>query len=101
MTIKLGKILLISMLLAGILLCLAWTRNGCADAGPASATAIAQEGEATAADGEAEKYHTPLAGEPYQTVFLGRTVDIPARDRGQVSCLTLGGTYYTPKQGRH
>ena len=87
------------MLLAGILLCPAWTRNGYTDDGPAGAPAVVQGEEDAAADGEAAEYHTPLAGEPYQTVFLGRTVDIPARDRGQTTALTLGGTYYTPKQG--
>jgi hypothetical protein len=44
-------------------------------------------------------YHTPLAGEPYHTIFMGEPVDVPAEDRGHVTALTIGGTYYTPKQG--
>jgi len=44
-------------------------------------------------------YHTPLAGEPLHTEFMGRNVDVPALDRGNIMALTLGGTYYMPKQG--
>jgi hypothetical protein len=44
-------------------------------------------------------YHTPLAGEPLHTVFMGKAVDVPAMDRGNIMALTLGATYYTPKQG--
>ena len=45
------------------------------------------------------EYHTPLAGEPFKTTFMGENVDVPKRDRGNVTALTLGGTFYTPKQG--
>jgi hypothetical protein len=48
---------------------------------------------------EAAPYHTPLAGEQLHTVFLGRSVDIPARDRGHVTAITLGGVFYLPEQG--
>jgi hypothetical protein len=58
-------------------------------------SAHAEEPQATASG----EYHTPLAGEPLHTVFMGETVDVAKRDRGNVSALTLGGTYYTPKQG--
>ena len=44
-------------------------------------------------------YHTPLAGEALHTVFMGKTIDIPAIDRSNVTALTLGGVLYTPKQG--
>jgi len=30
---------------------------------------------------------------------MGRKVDVEAMDRGNIMALTLGGTYYTPKQG--
>jgi hypothetical protein len=43
-----------------------------------------------------EKYHTPLAGEPLHLEFFGRSIDIPARDRGNESFLELGGTIYFP-----
>ena len=46
-----------------------------------------------------DEYHTPLAGEPLHTVFLGEIVDVPAMNRGNITALTLGATYYTPKQG--
>jgi len=43
-----------------------------------------------------EKYHTPLAGEPLHLEFLGRSIDIPARDRGNESFLEMGGSFYFP-----
>jgi hypothetical protein len=49
--------------------------------------------------GDSGGYHTPLAGEPYHTVFMGQPIDVPAQDRGNVSALTLGATYYTPSEG--
>src|SRR5215510_6133347 len=64
--------------------------------------AVAEEprpSDDSTATGEGLEYHTPLAGEPFHTVFMGETVDVPARDRGHVNALTLGGTFYTPKQG--
>ncbi|HEY5973891.1 MAG TPA: porin [Geobacteraceae bacterium] len=53
-------------------------------------------GSALAADAE---YHTPLAGEPLHTTFMGEKIDIAAMDRGNIMALTLGGTFYTPRQG--
>ncbi|MBK5276096.1 MAG: porin [Desulfuromonadales bacterium] len=53
----------------------------------------------TEVSGEAAEYHTPLAGEPLHTVFMGKPIDIPALDRGRVTALTLGGVLYTPRQG--
>jgi len=52
-----------------------------------------------AAPGEAPQYHTPLAGEPLHTVIMGRSLDISARNRGQVTALVLGGELYFPRQG--
>jgi hypothetical protein len=49
--------------------------------------------EAKKTDG---KYHTPLAGEPLHLELMGRSIDIPARDRGNQSSLELGGTIYVP-----
>jgi len=40
------------------------------------------------------KYHTPLAGEPFHLEFMGRSIVIPARDRGNLASLQLGGTFY-------
>ena len=42
---------------------------------------------------------TPLAGKPYQTVFWGHDVKIPARNRDDVRALTLGVTGYAPHSG--
>ena len=44
-------------------------------------------------------YVTPLAGEPFKTVFMGQEINIPARDRNDLTALTLGGTVYFPRQG--
>jgi hypothetical protein len=55
--------------------------------------------DAPAAESSAE-YHTPLAGEgPFRTKILEEEIEIVPRDRGRVTALTLGGTYYDPKQG--
>lgn len=53
----------------------------------------------TTAYGGDTEYHTPLSGEPLHTAFMGETVDVPARDCGHVTSLTIGGTLYTPKEG--
>ncbi|UFS69873.1 porin [Geomonas sp. RF6] len=42
---------------------------------------------------------TPLAGREYRTLFMGREVEIPPRDRSHVSAITLGGAYAMPKVG--
>src|SRR4029077_3479757 len=63
-----------------------------------STTGSSESSEA-AEDKKDTEYHTPLAGEPFHTVFMGETVDVLARDRGHVNALTLGGTFYFPKQG--
>lgn len=69
---------------AVVVLALSDVRCACADQAPA---------------GNSYEYHTPLAGEPLHAVFMGDLVDIPARNRGHLTALTLGGTFYTPKQG--
>ena len=53
-----------------------------------------REERGVAASGEAAGYHTALAGEPLHTVFMGKTVDIPALDRRRVTALR---TSHTPK----
>ncbi len=40
------------------------------------------------------KYHTPLAGEPFRLNFMGRSIVIPARDRGNLTSVELGGAFY-------
>lgn len=92
-------VLILSLLLTGILMGSGWPRHGiaCADQKP-EAPALREESKA-AASGEYAEYHTALAGEPFHTVFMGKTVDIPARDRGHETALMLGGVFYTPKQG--
>ncbi|HUL40995.1 MAG TPA: hypothetical protein VLV32_03690 [Burkholderiales bacterium] len=63
---------------------------------------VAATGSSQAGDdifGDSLAYHTPLAGEPYHTIFMGEPVNIPARNRGDVTSLTVGGSYYTPRQG--
>jgi hypothetical protein len=85
----------LSLILAGTLLCPGWTKHGIAIADQKAETAAPQEERGAAA----AEYHTPLAGKPLHTVFMGKSVDIPAMDRSRVTALTLGGVFYTPKQG--
>jgi hypothetical protein len=73
--------------------------SGDAFAGRAAETTGPPEGNDAAGNGKDPEYHTPLAGEPFHTVFLGARVDVPGRDRGRVTSLTLGGTVFTPRQG--
>ncbi len=94
--------------LAMCLLALPW-RSGDAAAGALQPSAHASADQKAAAAGSAEEsgaaddagteYHTPLAGEPVHTVFMGEKIDVPGQDRAHVTALTLGGTYYSPRQG--
>ena len=88
-----------SLVLAGMLLCPGVTQHGIASAGQEAEAPAPQAEKTVAVSGAAAEYHTPLAGEPYHTVFMGRPLDIPAMDRGHVNALILGGEFYTPKQG--
>jgi hypothetical protein len=90
---------ILTLVLTGSLLCPGWTKHGIAIATQGAETAAPLEERGAAVSGEAAEYHTPLAGEPFRTVFIGKSIDIPAKDRGSVTALTLGGVFYTPKQG--
>jgi hypothetical protein len=99
-----ATLLLCCLLIAGLFITAGWS-NAFADqpADPAAQSPATHETTETtppeAVPGAAPEYHTPLAGEPLHTVFLGREVDVPAQDRGHVTALTLGGVFYSPKQG--
>ena len=97
-----GGSIVSSMILAGVLACLACPAlpgHGMALADQQTVVSASRE-ETLAADSvETGQYHTPLAGEPLQTVFMGNAIDIPARDRNHVTALMLGGVFYNPKQG--
>jgi len=99
MTVSRRKALIVSLVLVGTLLGPAWSRHGIAAADQTPETSSADGGESAAVPGERAAYRTPLAGEKLQTTFMGRSIDIPARDRGQVTALMLGGVFYSPKQG--
>ncbi len=73
-----------------------WSERNSAFAGEEPTQAIPSEPKAPPAQRTDEKYHTPLAGEPLHLEFLGGSIDIPARDRGNVSSLELGGIVYLP-----
>jgi len=92
-------IFFISLVLAGTLLSPNWTKHGIALAGQKAEESASQEEREAARSDEAAEYHTPLAGEPFQTVIMGKSLDILARDRSRVTALILGGEFYTPKQG--
>lgn len=90
------EIFILFLILAGTFLGPAWREQGLAmaDQMPESFSAPRQESAATVSE-----YHTPLAGEALHTVFMGKVVDVPAQDRSRVTALTLGGSFYSPKQG--
>lgn len=46
-----------------------------------------------------DTYHTPLAGEPFETTVFDRKVVIERRDRSRMVAVTLGGAAYSPKIG--
>jgi hypothetical protein len=74
-------------------------KHGIAFADQMSDASAPQEEKAAEVSGGVAQYHTPLAGEALHTVFMGKPVDIDALDRGRVTALTLGGVFYTPRQG--
>ena len=85
--------------LAGILLCPGWMEPGIARADQQADPSAPLEKKAATDSGQAEEYHTPLAGERLRAVVMGTSLDIPALNRGNVTALVLGGEFYTPKQG--
>lgn len=94
-----GGNFIVSLIIAGILLCPGWAKNGIAVAGQNAYLSVFQEEQGTPADGETSKHHTLLAGEPVHTVFMGKTINVPAMDRARVTAVSLGGVFYFPKQG--
>ncbi|MDA8431152.1 MAG: porin [Geobacteraceae bacterium] len=87
------------LILAGFLIYPDWLNRGVATAGQNLVASAPDEKSGDADSAGVAEHLTALAGEPLHTVFLGEAIDVPARDRGQVSALMLGGLYYTPKQG--
>jgi len=94
-----GGMYIVSLIIAGILLYPGWTKHGISFADQKAEESVSQEEGGPAAFDETSEYHTPLAGEPLQTVFMGKSIDIPAMDRGRVTAISLGGVLYFPKQG--
>ena len=90
---------LLILLLVGAALCPALTLHGTAHADQAARESAAAFDTGPAVPGKPPRYLTPLAGEPLHTVIMGKALDIPARDRGQVTALVLGGELYLPRQG--
>ena len=73
-----------------------WSEHNFAFADQEPTQAIPSEPKVPPTEKTEEKYHTPLAGEPLHLEFMGRSIDIPARERGNVNSLELGGTLYLP-----
>lgn len=88
----------LSLIVIFTLLFSCWTKHGIASADQQAETSALREKDGVTASEEAE-YHTPLAGEPFRTMLMGKQVDVPVRDRSHVNALMLGGIFYTPKQG--
>ncbi len=97
--VKCGSSFTVALILAAAPLYPDWMKHGSATAAQMDEAAVHQQEPVNAPSGESAEYHTPLAGEPLHTVFMGKALDIPARDRGHVTALILGGEFYTPKQG--
>jgi len=91
--------LVLPLVVAGTLLYPGWAKHGVAIAGQTVETSAPREEKQAATSDTTVEYHTPLAGEPFHAVILGKSLDIPAMDRGQMSAIVLGGELYTPKQG--
>jgi len=89
--------LLLPLLVAVSVVYPGWTKGAIAE--QTAVVTSSQEEKGGAASSAAAAYHTPLAGEALHTVFMGKAVDLPAIDRSRVTALTLGGVFYTPKQG--
>jgi hypothetical protein len=94
-----GGTIFIFLILAGILLDPGWTNQGVAFADQKNEVPAPQYEREADASNEAASYHTPLAGEPFKAIFMGRSFDILTRDRGHVTAMTLGGELYYPNQG--
>lgn len=92
-----GGILIASLILAGTLSGHCWTEPGVAVRDQNREHAATEKSETVSE--EAAAHRTALAGEPLRLVFMGRALDIPAMDRSSVNAITLGGAFYTPKQG--
>jgi hypothetical protein len=82
-----------------ILIFFGWAKIDYAFADQTPAKIIAQGESGPAAQSEDGEYHTPLAGEPFRTTFMGKTIDIPRRDRANQTALMVGGIVYTPNLG--
>jgi hypothetical protein len=94
-----GIAFVLSLTIAGMLVGPGGSILGIAKADQLPDAPSPRQERANAAFDDTGAYHTPLAGEPFHTDFLGRSIDIVARDRGHVTALLLGGVLYTPKQG--
>lgn len=90
----------VSLLVAGTLLSPCWPKHAIALAGQKTEAPAIRKKMQTTAPGEIAQYHTPLAGEPFETVIMGKSLRIPAQDRTRVTALTLGGAAYIPEQGK-
>jgi hypothetical protein len=94
-----GVIFIFSLILGGTLLYPGQPKQGLALADPRHELTAPREESGIAASREDPEYHTPLGGEPFNTVIMGKSLHIPALDRRHVTALILGGEYYFPKQG--
>lgn len=85
--------------LIAILIVVSRPAVACAASGPGEGDPAVRQPGAGSSPEDDGSYRTPLAGEPFHTMFLGRTVDIPRRDRGNQRAVTLGGALYLPDLG--
>ena len=95
---RLAPVFNASLIVGGLVLVILplWPNYDLAFADQESAQAIRSGSNDQAIEKIDEEYHTPLAGEPFHLEFMGKSIDIAARDRGNVNSLELGGTVYVP-----
>ena len=88
------KQLWLHILLLMLLILASWSKQKLAFAEQDPTQTLASGPSEPAPQNTDGQYHTPLAGEPFHLHFMGRSIVIPARDRGNLTSLELGGTAY-------
>ena len=84
-----------------ILILPGWLKNDLAFADQTLVRTVTQEQSSPAAQSDDGEYHTPLAGEPFHTTFIGQDIYVPGRDRGNQDGLDTRGKPVCAEAGRH
>ncbi|HQB39991.1 MAG TPA: hypothetical protein PL053_12060, partial [Deltaproteobacteria bacterium] len=79
----------LSLILVGTFLCPDWLKGGIAIAGQKVDVTAPQEESGNVVAGEAGEYHTPLAGEPFKTIFMRGGGTVYLTNKSSVSAILL------------